>query len=52
MAGGAATGHRVLPLGPRQCRAFLVVPPWAALYGLVRRLALQRLARTSFREVA
>jgi hypothetical protein len=52
VAGVAATGHRVEPLGPRRCRAIFVVPLWAAAYGLVCRLALRRLARIATREAA
>jgi uncharacterized protein YndB with AHSA1/START domain len=52
VAGIAATGHRVEPLGPGRCRAVFELPPWAAAYGLVCRLALRRLARLAAREAA
>jgi uncharacterized protein YndB with AHSA1/START domain len=45
VAGIAATGHRVEPLGPARCRAVFVVPAWAAPYGLVCAVALRRLSR-------
>jgi hypothetical protein len=45
VAGVAATGHRVEPLGPGRCRVVFEVPAWAAPYGLVCRVALKRLAR-------
>jgi hypothetical protein len=50
VAGVAATGHRVEPLGPRRCRAVFEVPAWAAPYALVCRVALRRLARLAIRE--
>jgi len=52
VAGVAATGHRVESLRPRRCRAIFVVPPWAAVYGLVCRLALHRLTGVALREMA
>jgi hypothetical protein len=45
VAGVAATGHRVEPLGPGRCRVVFEVPAWAAPYALVCRMALGRLAR-------
>jgi uncharacterized protein YndB with AHSA1/START domain len=52
VAGVAATGHRVEPLGPRRCRAVFEVPWWAASYGLVCRAALRRLSRLAAPETA
>ncbi len=45
VAGVAATGHRVEPLGPNRCRLTFTVPGWAFGYGLVCRLALMRIDR-------
>jgi len=45
VAGVAATGHRVEPLGPMRCRVVFEVPRWAAPYALVCRAALRRLSR-------
>ena len=45
VAGVEATGHRVEPLGATRCRVVFVVPGWAFPYGLVCRVALDRLAR-------
>jgi hypothetical protein len=40
VAGLAATGHRVDPLGSRRCRLSFTVPAWAIGYGIVCRRAL------------
>ena len=45
VAGVAATGHRVEPVGPNRCRLTFTVPVWAFGYGLVCRLALMRIDR-------
>ncbi|BBO71948.1 hypothetical protein DSCA_58780 [Desulfosarcina alkanivorans] len=45
VGGLAATGHRVAPIGPNRCRLTFTVPAWAFGYGLVCRLALNRIDR-------
>ena len=45
VAGVRATGHRVTPLEPNRCRVAFEVPPLAAPYLLVCRLAARRIAR-------
>jgi len=45
VAGAAATGHRVEPMGPRRCRVVFEVPWPLAPYALVCQLALVRIAR-------
>ena len=45
VAGVRATGHMVAPLGPARCRLTFAVPVWAAPYGLICLLALNRLRR-------
>ena len=40
VAGLAATGHQVDPLGPERCRLSFTVPAWAVGYGIVCRRAL------------
>jgi hypothetical protein len=43
VAGVAATGHIVTPLGPARCRVAFAVPTWAPFYLPVCRAALRRL---------
>ena len=43
VAGVAASGHVVEPIGPARCRVAFVVPPWAPFYVPVCRAALRRL---------
>lgn len=53
VAGVGATGHRVEPAGPDQCRLSFTVPLWATPYRMVCRAALTRieaLLATSARE--
>jgi len=45
VAGLAATGHQVDPLGPERCRLSFTVPKWAFGYGIVCRRALMRIDR-------
>ena len=45
VAGLAATGHQVDPLGSRRCRLSFTVPVWAFGYGIVCNLALGRINR-------
>lgn len=45
VAGVAATGHRVTPVGPNQCTLTFSVPIWAIGYGFVCQLALNRIGR-------
>jgi uncharacterized protein YndB with AHSA1/START domain len=45
VGGVAATGHRVDPRGPDQCRLTFTVPFWAAGYTVVCRVALNRIKR-------
>ena len=45
VAGIAATGHRVEPIGPDRCRLVFEVPWFAAPYGAVCQLAAGRIAR-------
>jgi uncharacterized protein YndB with AHSA1/START domain len=45
VGGVAATGHRVDPRGPDQCRLTFIVPVWAAGYTVVCRVALNRIKR-------
>ena len=45
VAGVAATGHRVDPLGPQRCRLSFTVPAWAFGYGIVCRQAMLRIDR-------
>jgi hypothetical protein len=45
VVGVPATGHRVDPRGPNQCRLTFTVPFWAAGYGVVCRVALNRIKR-------
>jgi uncharacterized protein YndB with AHSA1/START domain len=45
VGGVAATGHRVDPRGPDQCRLTFTVPVWAAGYTVVCRVALNRIKR-------
>ena len=49
VAGVAATGHRVEPVGQNRCRLSFTVPTWAFGYGLVCRLALMRIDRLLMR---
>jgi hypothetical protein len=44
VAGLAATGHRVTPLGQAQCRVSFLIPGWAPLYRPVCETALRRIA--------
>lgn len=44
VGGVPATGHRVEPLGPDQCRVSFLVPRWAPFYRLICRTALRRIA--------
>lgn len=43
VAGLAATGHRVDPLGSRRCRLSFTVPVWAFGYGIVCHRALTQI---------
>ena len=43
VAGVTATGHRVDATGIDNCRLTFTIPPWAVGYGLVCRLALNRI---------
>jgi hypothetical protein len=43
VAGLAATGHRVDPAGPSQCRLTFTVPLWATPYRMVCKAALLRI---------
>lgn len=45
IAGVPATGHRVLPLGPKRSRLTFEVPAFVAPYALVCKLACGRIAR-------
>ena len=45
VGGVAATGHRVDPRGPDQCRLTFTVPVWAAGYTVVCRVASNRIKR-------
>ena len=45
VAGIAATGHRVESLGPGLCLLTFTVPIWAAGYGIVCRVALNRIKK-------
>ena len=45
VVGVPATGHRVDPRGPNRCRLTFTVPFWAAGYGVVCRVALNRIKR-------
>ncbi|MGB5422709.1 MAG: SRPBCC family protein [Desulfobacterales bacterium] len=45
VGGVAATGHRVDPRGPDQCRLTFNVPVWAAGYTVVCCVALNRIKR-------
>ena len=47
VAGVAATGHRVEPVGPDRCRAVIEVPAWAPAYAPLCWVALGRLGRIS-----
>jgi len=41
----AATGHRIEAIDENRCRLYFDVPIWAAGYGVVCRLALNRIQR-------
>jgi len=43
--GIVATSHRMEPLGSKRCRVTFEVPLFAALYTLICKLALQRIAK-------
>ena len=51
VAGVAATGHRIVPLGNQRCRLSFTAPAWAFGYGPVCRLALMRIDRLLRRDV-
>lgn len=38
-----ATGHRLVSMGPNECRLSFTVPIWAFPYGIVCRIALNRI---------
>ena len=40
-----ATGHRVVPMGKDQTMLYFTVPAWAAVYGIICRIALARLRK-------
>ncbi|WP_295887018.1 SRPBCC family protein [uncultured Thiohalocapsa sp.] len=44
VAGIAATGHEVIPLGTTRCRVSFLIPRWAPLYRPVCETALRRIA--------
>jgi len=45
VAGLAATGHRIEPVGDRRTRVVFEIPWWGLPYGIVCHLALRNLAR-------
>lgn len=45
VGGLAATGHRVEAIDENRCQLYFDVPIWAAGYGIVCRLALNRIQR-------
>ena len=45
VGGMSATGHRIEPLAPERCRLSFTVPVWAAPYGIVCHIALNRIDR-------
>lgn len=45
VGGLAATGHRVEALGKDRCRLDFIVPAWAVGYGIICRLAMNRIQR-------
>ena len=47
VAGIPATGHLVEPLKNHRCRLTFTVPAWAPIYGLVCRIALNRIQKLS-----
>lgn len=45
VGGIQATGHRLEPWGPKHCRVSFIVPVWGVSYGIVCRIALNRIDR-------
>ncbi len=45
VGGIQATGHRLEPWGPKHCRVSFIVPVWGVPYGIVCRIALNRIDR-------
>ena len=45
VGGMSATGHHIEPLAPERCRLSFTVPIWAAPYGIICHVALNRIDR-------